>query len=285
MTRAYLRLTGIVLGGCVAGLASPTAGLAQRPVNLLEPVSSSQPTSAQPASAPEPRRTSTPTLISAEVEDVNVHQAMYSVRGNLRELLVAEETFWRARHTYAPDVSFLPMFHPTPGVNVQIMQARADGWSARAAFNDGLGLPHSCAIWVGEIAPGERPATDVEHKVYPETEVSCDGDGYTTKGEWLAAGRAYMTYALDKLVQNESRFFAYHQRFTTDTTSLEPFIWDRDVSVAISAATAKGWAARASFGPAPGRSCVIWHGVLPDTAIPATGMQGRSVPHDQVACD
>lgn len=284
MNRAYRSLTGLALGACVSGLASPIMGRAQQPFNST-PQPASQPSGLQPTRAPEPRRVTTPTIIAADVEDVNLHQAMYSVRGNLRELLVAEETFWRARHTYASDVSFLPMFHATPGVNVQIMQARADGWSARAAFSDGLGLPHSCAIWVGEIAPGERPATDVEHKVYPEAEVSCDGDGYTTKGEWTAAGQAYMTYALDKLVESEFRFFAYHRRFTSDTTTLEPFIWDRDVTVAILAATAQGWAARASFAPSPGRSCVIWHGVLPDTAIPTAGAARRSTPHDQVACD
>jgi hypothetical protein len=284
MNRAYPRLTGLVLAGCVTGLASPIASRAQQPINSILQ-SPSQASGAQPTSAQTPRAISTPTIISADVEDVNLHQAMYSVRGNLRELLVAEEAFWRSRHTYAPDVSFLPMFHPTPGVAVQIVQARADGWSARAAFSDGLGLPHSCAIWVGEIAPSERPATDVEHKVYPEAEVSCDGDGYTTKGEWTAAGRAYMTYALDRLVQSESRFFAFHRRFTTDTTTLEPFIWDRDVTVAISAATANGWAARASFGPSPGRSCVIWHGVLPDTAIPTTSPARRAPPQDQVVCD
>jgi hypothetical protein len=267
------------------GVASPTALWAQRPINAVLEPASTQPSTAQPTGAPEPRRVSQPTIVAADVEDVNIRQAMYSVRANLRELLIAQETFWRARHSYAPDVSFLPMFHPTPGVNVQIIQARVGGWSARAAFSDGLGLPHSCVIWVGEIAPGERPATDVEHKVYPEAEVSCDGDGYSTKGEWTAAGRAYMTYALHKLVQSESRFFAFHRRFTTDTTTLEPFIWDRDVNVAISTATSNGWAARASFGPSPGRSCVIWHGVLPDTAIPTTGTARHSAPPDEVACD
>ena len=240
---------------------------------------------AQARNVAQPVGTSQPTLISAQIEDVHSHQAMYSVRGDLRELIVDQETFWRARRTYAADVSSLPMFHATPGVSVQIMRARTDGWSARAGYSDGLGLGHSCVIWVGDIAPAERPTTDLEHKVYPEAEVSCDGDGYTTKGEWAAAGRSYMTYALHKLTQSESRFFAFHHRFTTNAEILDPFIWDRDVSVVISTATPTGWAARASFAQFPGRTCVYWHGSLPDSTLPVTSAERRKASHDQVACD
>jgi len=210
---------------------------------------------------------------------------MYSVRGDLRELIVAQEVYWRARRTYASDVSSLSLYHASPGVNVQIVHARVDGWTARAAYSDGLGVPHSCVIWVGDVAPADRPATEVEHKVYPEAEVSCDGDGYTTKGEWAAAGRAYMTYALHKLAQSESRFFAFHHRFTTDASTLDPFIWDRDVTVVISAATPSGWAAKASFTQFPGRTCIVWHGALPDASLPATAAERRKASHDEVACD
>lgn len=266
-TRAARFLVGLIAAGMLAAMASARSA------------------SGQTRTVSQSANPSQPAIISAEVEDVTTHQAMYSVRGDLRELIVAQETFWQARRTYAPDVSYLPMFHPTPGVTVQILQAHPDGWTARAAFNDGLGMPHSCAIWVGEIAPAERPTTEVEHKSYPEAEVSCDGDGYTAKGEWAAAGRAYMTYALRKLMRSESRFFAFHQRFTSDTNALDPFIWDRDVRVVISAATPTGWAARASFAAFPGRSCIVWHGVLPDTAVPATAAERHRADADAVACD
>jgi hypothetical protein len=264
MNRAQTRVALLSAGAAMCAAAS--VGAQARTV--AQPVSASQ-----------------PALISAEIEDVHSHQAMYSMRGDLRELIVAQEAYWRARRTYAADVSYLPMFHATPGVNVQIIRARPDGWSARAAYSDGLGLAHSCVIWIGEITPAERPTTDLEHKVYPEAEVSCDGDGYTSKGEWAAAGRAYMTYALHKLTQSESRFFAFHRRFTTNGEALDPFVWDQDVTVTISAATSTGWAARASFTQFPGRTCVFWHGALPDSALPATVAERHKAPHDQVACD
>ena len=226
-----------------------------------------------------------PTLISAVVEDVNTRQALYSVRADLRQLLVAQEGFWRARRSYAPDITFLPSFHPTPGVAIQIVRARADGWAARASYGDAVGTARSCVIWVGDVPPAERPATDSERKIYPEAEVSCDGDGYNAVGEWEAAGRSYMTYALRKLVQSEARFYAFHRRYTADTAALDPFIWDRDVSVAITTATPLGWAARATFANAPGKSCVTWHGTLDSAALPMTRAEHARTDADRVACD
>jgi hypothetical protein len=267
MTRPHPRLVGILAAGALALGGSARSGSAQtHPV--AQKVSGSQ-----------------PAIITADIEDANVRQAMYSVRGDLRQLVLAQEDFWRARRTYAPEASYLTTFHTAPGVVVQIVHARVDGWSARAAYNDALGVARSCVIWVGEIAPAERPATDLEHKVYPEAEVSCDGDGYTTKGEWAAAGRAYMTYALDKLIQSQTRFFAFHHRFTTETAALDPFIWDRDVSVAIVVANAGGWAARASFAATPGKTCVVWHGTLSGSDIPTTSAEHLSAREDQVVCD
>jgi hypothetical protein len=210
---------------------------------------------------------------------------MYSVRSDLRQLLVAQEGFWRARRSYAPDITFLPSFHPTPGVAITIVRARADGWAARATYGDGGGALRSCVIWVGDIAPTERPATDGERKVYPEAEVSCDGDGYSAPGEWAAAGKSYMTYALRKLLQSETRFYAFHRRYTADTAALDPFIWDRDVSVSITAAKADGWAARATFGNTQGKSCVTWHGDLDSAAVPVTAADHARGMADRVMCD
>jgi hypothetical protein len=267
ITRPHFRLATALSAGwlAVGGLAQNGAAQARTVAQKVSPT--------QPA------------IISADIEDANVRQAMYSVRGDLRQLVLAQENFWRARRTYASDIGALTMFHPAPGVAVQIVHARTDGWSARAGYSDGLGVARSCVIWVGDIAPTDRPATDLEHKVYPEAEVSCDGDGYTTKGEWGAAGRAYMTYALDKLTQSEVRFFAFHHRFTAEEDALDPFIWDRDVSVSIVAASATGWAARASFGATPGKTCIIWHGTLSASDIPTTTAEQLSAGEGQVVCD
>lgn len=211
-----------------------------------------------------------PTVVHAVVEDAGARQQMYSVRTDLRELVAAQETFWRSQKTYAPDVSSLTMFHPSPGVVVQILRAHTGGWAARATYGGALSDTRSCVIWVGDVPAPERPLTDVERKTYPEAEASCDGDGYSARNEWTAAGRSYMTYALQTLIHSETRFFAFHRRYSADPATLDPFIWDRDVAVTILTANHKGWAARATFAGSPGKSCVVWHGTLDPKDIPST---------------
>jgi hypothetical protein len=226
-----------------------------------------------------------PTIVHAVVEDVSSHPEMFSMRADLRRLVVAQETYWRTRKTYANDISGLGSYQETPGVSIQIIRARTDGWAARATYGDASTGVRSCVVWVGDIPSGERPLTGAERKSYPEAEASCDGDGFTTKGEWAAAGRSYMTYALDRLLRSESRYFAFHHRYTNDPSTLDPFIWDRDVSVTITAATRTGWAARATFAASPNKSCVVWHGTLDGSDMPAT--IGRVIPtvDSRASCD
>jgi len=249
MTRLRLCLAGALVSSALALVSAPALRAQARSV------------------AAEKAGPSQPTIVSAEIDDADVRHTMYSVRSDLRQLVIAQESYWRGRRAYAPDVSYLPTFHPTPGVAVQIVHARADAWTARAAYRDRLGASRSCAIWVGEVAPAERPVTDLERKVYPEAEVSCDGDGHTAGQEWAAAGQAFMTYALRALAESENRYFMFHQRYTANLEALDPFIWDHDVSVVISSATTTGWTARASFALTPGQSCVIWHGTLLTTDL------------------
>jgi hypothetical protein len=223
------------------------------------------------------------------VEDVNAATAiMYTVRNTLRDLVMAQETYWRARQSYASDVGALTSFHAATGVTVHIMHAGVDGWAARAAYGNGepaVGV-RSCVVWVGGIDPAQRPATDIEHKIYPEAETSCDGDGYDAKTEWAAAGQSYMTYALQKLIVNETRFYAFHQRYTALGTQLDPFIWDHDVAVEIVTATSTGWAARATFSPAPGKTCIVRHGTLTAAELPAaSAAEFMAATADKVSCD
>jgi hypothetical protein len=226
-----------------------------------------------------------PTIMRVLVEDVSSHQEMFSMRADLRRLVVAQETYWRARKTYASDVSGLPMFQETPGVVVQIIRSRSDGWAARATYGEATGAARSCVVWVGDIPASERPTTDVERKSYPEAEASCDGDGYTSSAEWTSAGRSYMTYALARLVRSEMRFYAYHRRFSNDPSTLDPFIWDNDVSVTITTATPTGWAARATFAGSTGKSCVVWHGTLDPSEMPVTVGHVSPTVDSRVSCD
>ncbi len=246
------------------------------------------PAAAQKGKAVQLANTGQPAAVSPVVDDGSTTLVMYTVRTDLRRLVMAQEAYWTTRKAYAPDVAALTSFHADPGVTVQIVHARADGWAARATYGNGatgVGV-RSCVVWVGNVDPAERPATDVEHKVYPEAETSCDGDGYNAKAEWAAAGQSYMTYALNKLVVNEARYFAFHHRYTAVVAQLDPFIWDKDVSVEIVAATPTGWAARATFGAAPGKKCVMKHGSLAATDLSASAAPDfAGIPGDYVTCD
>ena len=247
-----------------------------------------KPAAAQKGQAVQLANTSQPAGLSPTVEDGSTSLVMYTVRTDLRKLVMAQEAYWTSRKAYASDVAALTSFHPDAGVTVQIVHARADGWAARATYGNGatgVGV-RSCVVWVGNLDPAERPATDVEHKIYPEAETSCDGDGYNAKAEWAAAGQSYMTYALQKLVVNEARYFAFHHRYTAVVAQLDPFIWDKDVSVEIVAATPTGWAGRATFGLAPGKKCVMKHGSLAATDMPASAAADfGGAPDDHVTCD
>lgn len=240
-------------------------------------------TSAQVHPVGQTTGTRQPAIVQVTVEDTDLRDGMYSVRASLRQLVPAQETYWRAKKTYAPDVSDLPNFHPTPGVVLQILRARADGWAARATYGNASG-GRSCGIWVGAVPASERPLTDAERKSYPEAEVSCDGDGYSAKAEWAAAGRSYMTYALKKLSRSEARFYGFHRRYSDDASVLDPFIWDSDVTVTITA-NHSGWAARATFAASPGKSCIQWHGALDSKDLPTTSGRHLSATDGRIVCD
>jgi len=206
-----------------------------------------------------------------------------TMRSDLRNLIMAQEMYWSANHRYAASPADLAPFQPTPGVDIAIGHASAEGWTARATSAAAGG--HSCVIWAGPVPPSERPATDAERKTYPEAEVSCDGDGYRQQGEWAAAAQSYMTYALRSLERSEEKFRALNGAYAQDGDRLEPFIWDRGVSVTILVATPTAWSARATFNGVTGRSCVLWRGDLPASAVPRTALQDHPGVRDEVVCD
>src|SRR5208283_2632991 len=94
-----------------------------------------------------------PAGISPSVADGSASLVMYTVRSDLRQLVMAQEAYWATRKSYATDVAALGDFHPAPGVTVQILHARADGWAARASYGPATTGPgvRSCVVWVGNL--------------------------------------------------------------------------------------------------------------------------------------
>jgi hypothetical protein len=216
---------------------------------------------------------------AASEADAAYRTTMGQMRSDLRNLITAQELYQTGNHAFAGKIDLLPTFKPIPGAEIAIVSAGAQGWAAVESMPTSAGTGKSCVIWVGTVAAGERPTTQSEHKTFPEAEVACDGDGLHQRAEWAAAAQAYMSYALRKLAKSEEKYLALNGHYTTDASSLEPFIWDSGVSISIVAATDQGWAAKATYTGFPGKTCVMWRGELD-----ASGL-GRTVDRDQVACD
>jgi prepilin-type N-terminal cleavage/methylation domain-containing protein len=67
---------------------------------------------------------------------------------DLRNLAVAEESYWSSLDTYTSDVAALN-FSPSPLVTITFVDADSVGWSARASYaND----TSTCAIYYGQAA-------------------------------------------------------------------------------------------------------------------------------------
>lgn len=220
---------------------------------------------------------------SAALADPVYRSSLGPMRSDLRNLLMAQEMYWAANKTYAGEVGLLSSYHATPGVEIQIVRAHADGWTARAVLPRSGGK--SCVIWSGGVGPTERLATEMEHKTYPEAEVSCDGDGLSAHSEWASAERSYMTFALRTLARSQEKYRALNATFAQSGNALDQFVWDPGVTVTILTATATGWSARATYAGVPGKSCVLWRGDVPAAAVPHTDATGAAGDKDQVICD
>ena len=83
---------------------------------------------------------------------------MASMRGDLRNLATAQESYWSEYQTYysgsVPSAQLL--YNPSPSINITIAAGNAGGWSASASSPNVASA--SCALFVGTAAP-LSPAT------------------------------------------------------------------------------------------------------------------------------
>jgi hypothetical protein len=215
--------------------------------------------------------------------DAEYRAAIGDMRADLRNMIMAQEMYWTVNHHYASDAAALTAYRSRSDVRIEIARATVDGWTAKATSANAAG--RSCVIWAGPVPTVDRPATDDERKTFPEAEVSCDGDGYSQQSEWASAAQSYMTYALRSLEHAQEKYRALNGTYATDGAKLDPFIWDRGVTVTILTANPTSWSARATFGSATGRTCVIWRGDLAPTDVPHTSLKDKPGVRDEVVCD
>ena len=78
-----------------------------------------------------------------------------NVRSDLHTLATAQETYFYDHAAYTPSLALLQM-QPSQGVNVTVVEAGANGWSATAVHP--AAVPVTCAVYYGSAAP-IAPAT------------------------------------------------------------------------------------------------------------------------------
>lgn len=77
-----------------------------------------------------------------------------TMRSDLANLALAEESYWSEHDVYSTDLSALN-YAPSPQVSVSVLVATGRGWSARATD---AADPSTCAVFYGDAAP-IAPAT------------------------------------------------------------------------------------------------------------------------------
>jgi hypothetical protein len=83
-----------------------------------------------------------------------------------------------------------------------------------------------------------------------------------------------MKVDLRNLAQSQATYLAMQGTYARRTQSMAlQYLWHRDVSVQILSADAQSWAAKATHAKLPGKSCVIWFGLMPQR--PSTDAQQR----------
>jgi hypothetical protein len=94
------------------------------------------------------------------------------LKNTLRGVAAAQAHYYVAHRTYAPSADRLDV-KPESGVRIEILGASANGWQAKATYQDQPG--RSCVIFTGSLEGAEAPRTDGDHEMAGEEGVPlCD---------------------------------------------------------------------------------------------------------------
>lgn len=86
---------------------------------------------------------------------------MASMRGDLRNLATAQESYWSEYAVYysGPVPSSQLIYSPSPGVSITILEGDNSGWSAKATAPMIQSPSAACAIYIGtaaQVAPATK---------------------------------------------------------------------------------------------------------------------------------
>jgi hypothetical protein len=107
----------------------------------------------------------------------------------------------------------------------------------------------------------------------------------TASEAWQATPASILKSALRSVVSAQDKYRATHPAFasTVEALQLKP---GADVKVQILGASPSGWRARATHRARPGRSCVVFVGMLAGSELPKTDGDGEMAGEERVPlCD
>jgi hypothetical protein len=280
----------LLLGLCLASGACDSLSRTQSNSNggraVLPPVD-------VPASKPAKSANSSRRAADGTADASNFDQ----IRGSLRHLVAAEESFYGENGVYTEELSRLG-YKPSGGSDVRFLWLTRGGWGASGTHPRLAG--RNCVIFVGrEHAP---PATAKYARVGKEGVPVCDaappraapsastpapgaranataGTSSTSTPDTsnaldAIAPAVQMKVDLRNLARSQDTYLRVQGFYSKRTAPFAlQYLWHKGVTLTILSAGKESWSARATHVAEDGKSCVIWFG--PVLIKPTTWAQNR----------
>lgn len=185
--------------------------------------------------------------------------AIAQAASDLRQLVTAQEAYFAANGRYAADPA-LTTFKSSTGNTVRLIRPEPNRYAAELT---GPGFDGSCVIHVG-LGSGDLPRTVREHKVFPEGDPACDGDGELEEPQWAASAVMEVQQVLADIAKRQERRFGRSGAYTAALEELEGLRPNRNVTVLLTVSAASertaGFLATASHTRYPNSSCIVRSG-------------------------
>jgi hypothetical protein len=269
-----LLTTIIVVSAACSDLNLRRSAEGALPDTTLEAESTSKPSA--------PRNKATPGTAEAEAA------GFADVRRTLRRLVAGEESYFAENGTYTEDLSVV-RFTPNKNVTVRFLWLSREGWAASGTHP---ALPDKdCVIFVGQaqaapttlkyVRPGRMGVPICDDKsvatkppAAPPSKAAAPPEADTTSALDVLDPRVVMKVDLRRLAHSQATYLAMQGTYARRTEPMAlQYLWHRDVNVTILSADPQSWAAKATHTKLPGKSCVIWFGLMPQR--PSTDAQQR----------
>jgi hypothetical protein len=233
----------------------------------------------QPPPAPARHRPQSASRASnASLENPALEEENFGrIRGALRRLVTAEETFFSENGSYSEDLPLMGL-KPDSNITIRFLWLSREGWAVRGAHAGMSGK--DCVVFVGQTQRPPRtskyarrgregvPVCDDSRASVPVASTSASETKPPPPADTSSALDALsptiaMKVDLRNLAHSQETYFGTQGVYSRRTAPLAlRYLWHDGVRVTILAADAQSWAAKATHERFPGKSCVIWVGSI-----------------------